>query len=410
MPTQIRIDQLKVGMRIEKMDRSWLSTPFLRHRMTVTSSDQIAQLRACGVKVLEVTYEEAPIHAESAELTVDEAPVAPEAEPVQPESTEPLPEPIPFTEELPVARQVYLAAKSVIEEAMHDVRMGRAINMDAVNQVVADMAKSAVRNPDALTSLSRLKNFDEYTFYHSVNTSVLALSLGRSMGMNQATLHRLGVGSLLHDIGKTKIPLEILNKPGKFEPHEFEIMKQHAMRGVEVLSGTTGLTDEYVRPALEHHERVDGTGYPYGRSREELSQFGLISAVVDIYDAITSERCYHKAKPAHEALQFLYMISQKGHLEHTLVQRFIQIVGVYPVGSVVALNTGEIAVVRRVNRDAPLMPEVLIVKSDGNTLLSNPETVDLACTERSRRRSIVRVIDQGSVNINPVTYLDPEAA
>ncbi|MEK7335866.1 MAG: HD-GYP domain-containing protein [Nitrospirota bacterium] len=405
MATRIHITQLRPGMRIEKLDCSWFATPFFRHRMAVTSMEQVEQLKACGVETLDISGE---LEADSVatEEAIQEPSEAIDPSPVltaPPEVTG-----IPFEEELPAAKLVYTAAKNVIEEAMLDVRMGRDINMDAVNQVVSEMADSVLRNPDALTSLSRLKHFDEYTFFHSVNTSLLALSLGRNLGIDEALLHQLGVGTLLHDIGKTKVPLEILNKPGKYEAHEFEIMKQHVMRGAEVLSGTTGLTDNYLKPALEHHERVDGTGYPYQRQRSELSQFGMIAAVVDIYDAITSDRCYHKAKPAHEALQFLYLISQKGHLEHTLVQRFIQIVGVYPVGSVVRLNTGEVAVVSRINRPTPLEPVVIVVKSAGNTMVAHPETVDLAQTEGATRRSIAAVTDPVSTGINPTVYLDQE--
>ncbi|MBX9658763.1 MAG: HD-GYP domain-containing protein [Nitrospiraceae bacterium] len=401
MATRIHITQLRPGMRIEKLDCSWFATPFFRHRMAVTSMEQVEQLRACGVEMLDI----------AGELEAD----SPVAEDALQEPSSVLTEPpkvtgIPFEEELPAAKLVYTAAKNVIEEAMLDVRMGRDINMDAVNQVVSEMADSVLRNPDALTSLSRLKHFDEYTFFHSVNTSLLALSLGRNLGIDESLLHQLGVGTLLHDIGKTKVPLEILNKPGKYEAHEFEIMKQHVMRGAEVLSGTTGLTDNYLKPALEHHERVDGTGYPYQRQKCDLSQFGMMAAVVDIYDAITSDRCYHKAKPAHEALQFLYLISQKGHLEHTLVQRFIQIVGVYPVGSVVTLNTGEVAVVSRINRATPLQPEIMVVKSAGNTILSHPETVDLARIQGATQRTIAAVTDPVSTGINPTVYLDQEPA
>jgi putative nucleotidyltransferase with HDIG domain len=405
MATRIHITQLRPGMRIEKLDCSWFATPFFRHRMAVTSMEQVEQLKACGVETLDISGEletDAPATGEGIRES-SETNVTPPILTGPPVVTD-----MSFEEELPAAKLVYTAAKNVIEQAMLDVRMGRDINMDAVNQVVSEMADSVLRNPDALTSLSRLKHFDEYTFFHSVNTSLLALSLGRNLGVDEALLHQLGVGTLLHDIGKTKVPLEILNKPGKYEAHEFEIMKQHVMRGAEVLSGTTGLTDNYLKPALEHHERVDGTGYPYQRQKCDLSQFGMMAAVVDIYDAITSDRCYHKAKPAHEALQFLYLISQKGHLEHTLVQRFIQVVGVYPVGSVVRLNTGEVAVVSRINRPTPLEPEVIVVKSAGSTLVSHPETVDLAQTQGPTRRAIVAVTDPVSTGINPTVYLDQE--
>lgn len=407
MATRIHISQLRPGMRIEKLDRSWFATPFFRHRMAVTSMEQVEQLRASGVETLDI----------SGDLEIDAAPDADgqsesavSGEPALLGPASPEGPVIPFEEELPAARLVYTAAKTVIEEAMLDVRMGRDINMDAVNQVVTEMADSVLRNPDALTSLSRLKHFDEYTFFHSVNTSLLALSLGRNLGFDGALLHQLGVGTLLHDIGKTKIPLEILNKPGKYEAHEFEIMKQHVMRGAEILSGTTGLTDNFLKPALEHHERVDGTGYPYRRRRDEISQFGMMAAVVDIYDALTSDRCYHKAKPAHETLQFLYTISQKGHLDPVLVQRFIQVVGVYPVGSIVRLNTGEIAVVSRSHRERPLEPEIIVVKSAGNAVLSHPEKADLAQSEHSTRRMIVAVTDPQSTGITPTTYLDQEPA
>ncbi|MBH0179591.1 MAG: hypothetical protein HP491_17465 [Nitrospira sp.] len=177
-----------------------------------------------------------------------------------------------------------------------------------------------------------------------------------------------------------------------------------------MLSSTTGLGDTYIRPALEHHERVDGTGYPHRRVRGELSQFGLIAAIVDIYDAITSDRCYHKGRTSHEALQFLYRISLEGHLDASLVERFIHVVGVYPVGSVVELDSGETAIVQKINRGAALEPVVLIVKSAGNTVRSSPEEVDLSQQTVARRRRIAAVKDPGSSGVNPILYLNKEAA
>jgi len=406
MKKRIGIDELQPGMLIEQLDRSWLDTPFFRHKMTITSTAQIAQLKACGVRTLVVSMDVEAIDEErGSEPDIATDPVLTAVE--EPPS---LPPASPFTEELPSARQIYHAAKTIVQNAMHDTRLGRAINMDAVNRVVSDMTNSVLRNPDALTSLSRLKQFDEYTFYHSVNTSILAMSLGRNLDFDRTTLHQIGVGTLLHDIGKTKIPPDILNKPGRFEPHEMEIMKQHVLRGVEVLTTTTGLGDTYLRPALEHHERVDGTGYPHQRTRSELSQFGLIAAVVDIYDAITSDRCYHKGRVAHEALQFLYRLALEGHLDAALVQRFIHVVGVYPVGSVVELNTGEVGIVTRIHHHVPLTPVVLLVKSAGNTLLSNPQELDLVAQVEIPHRKITAILDPKQARIDPTDYLDKKAA
>ena len=406
MSKQIDIDEARPGMQIERMDRSWLETPFLRHKMRITSHEQIAQLKACGVRTLVVTVSAEDIQdppTPEADLTSDPVVTAPEAAPAAPQA-------VAVQEELPTARQVYHAAKHIVQQAMQDTRLGRALNMEAVNRVVSNMTDSVLRNPDALTSLTRLKHFDEYTFYHSVNTSILAMSLGRHLKFDRTTLHQVGVGTLLHDIGKTKIPTEILNKPGRFEPHEMEVMKQHVLRGVEVLSTTTGLGDTYLRPALEHHERVNGTGYPYRRVRTELSQIGLIAAVVDIYDAITSDRCYHKGKVAHEALQFLYRLSLEGHLDSTLVQQFIQVVGVHPVGSIVLLDTGEIAIVKEVHHHAPLAPVVLIVKSAGNSLLSTPRELDLVAQIEQPRRHIHTTLSPVQTGIDPTVYLDQKAA
>ncbi len=407
MRKRISIDQLKIGMKVEKLDRSWLATPFLRHRFTITSSEQIAQLQASGVRQLEVETNDACQDSGSF------APIMPAmAETSQPIAPTPEPEPpaIPFAEELPAAKQTYQAAKLVIQQAMGDVRMGRALNMEAVSDVVGNMADSILRNPDALTSLTRLKQFDEYTFFHSVNTSALALSVGKHLGYERASLLQLGTGTLLHDIGKTLIPVEILNKPGRYEAHEFEIMKQHALRGAEVLSNTTGLTDMFLKPALEHHERVDGTGYPHHRSRIDLSQFGLIAAIVDIYDAVTSDRCYHKGKTPHDTLQFLYQLGDKGHVDGTLVQQFVQVVGVYPVGSCVSLSTGETAIVKQFNHQFPIRPLVVLVTDEAGRRRATPLDLDLATQRRKPEQTIRSILDPAVLGINPQSYLDKEAA
>jgi HD-GYP domain-containing protein (c-di-GMP phosphodiesterase class II) len=407
MRKRISIDQLKIGMKVEKLDRPWLATPFLRHRFTITSSEQITQLRSSGVQQLDVDADEACQDSDSF------APAMPaEAETSLPVSAtlESEPPAIPFCEELPAARQVYKAAKLVIQQAMEDVRMGRALSMEAVSEVVGSMADSILRNPDALTSLARLKQFDEYTFFHSVNTSALALSVGRHLGYERAPLLQLGTGMLLHDIGKTLIPVEILNKPGRYEAHEFEIMKQHVLRGAEVLSNTTGLTDMFLKPALEHHERVDGTGYPHHRSKTDLSQFGLIAAIVDIYDAVTSDRCYHKGKTPHDTLRFLYQLGDQGHVDGTLVQQFVQVVGVYPVGSCVSLSTGETAIVKQFNHEAPIRPLVVLVTDEAGRQRSIPLDLDLATQRRRPEQTIRSILDPAVLGINPRAYLDKEAA
>jgi HD-GYP domain-containing protein (c-di-GMP phosphodiesterase class II) len=406
MRKRISIDQLKIGMKVEKLDRSWLATPFLRHRFTITSSEQIEQLHASGVQQLDVDADD--VYQDSGSFVQVMAAKAEPSQPIFP-LQKPEPSPIPFAEELPAARQVYKAAKLVIQQAMEDVRMGRALNMESVSEVVGSMAESILRSPDALMSLTRLKQFDEYTFFHSVNTAALALSVGRHLGYARAALLQLGTGMLLHDIGKTKIPVEILNKPGRYQADEFEIMRQHVLRGTEVLSNTTGFTDMFLKPALEHHERIDGTGYPHQRSQKDLSQFGLIAAIVDIYDAVTSDRCYHKGKTPHDTLQLLYQLGTEGHVDGALVQQFIQVVGVYPVGSCVSLNTGETAIVRQFNHQAPIRPLVVLITDEAGHQRCFPVDLDLAAQPRQPKRTIASILDPAGLGINPHTYLDKEA-
>ncbi len=404
MRKTIPLDQLTVGMSVVGMDRSWIHTPFLRHRVRITRIEQIDKLKRAGVRFVEVEHEECPDPPTiPASLGDVPDPILSEIAAEHPDGPPP-DRGTTFDEELPAAHQVYQKAKEVVQEAMQDVRIGRAIDTDQVSRVVTGLVDSILRNADALVSLSRLKNFDEYTFFHSVNTSVLALALGRRLHLSREALHLLGSGTLLHDIGKMKIPLEILNKPGRFERDEFEIMKQHALRGVEILSATTGFRDEVIRPALEHHERVDGTGYPFGRSRFELTQFGLIASVVDIYDAMTSDRCYHKAVPAHRALQHLYDLGQNGHLDPTFVQQFIQCVGVYPVGSCVLLSTGEVGVVRQLHHAQPVNPKVILVR-DANLQTMVPKPIDLNEQTAKPTRKIIAIMDSKKLAIDVAMYL-----
>jgi putative nucleotidyltransferase with HDIG domain len=404
MRKTIPLDRLTLGMSVVGMDRSWMETPFLRHRLRITTPDQIEKLKRAGVRFVDVESDE------TADTPAATPPVAESPDPAigtaaseRPESPS-ITTATRFDEELPIAHEVYRSARAIVQGAMQDVRLGRAIDTDQVGHVVTGLVDSIVRNPDALVSLSRLKSFDEYTFFHSVNTAILALALGRTLGLSRHALHLLGSGTLLHDIGKMKIPLEILNKPGRFEAHEFEIMKQHALRGVEILSATTGFQEEIVRPALEHHERVDGTGYPYGRSRSELTQFGLITSVVDIYDAMTSDRCYHKGMPSHRALQHLYNIGRDGHLDSNYVQQFIQCVGVYPVGSCVLLNTGEAGIVSQLHHDQPVNPKVILVR-DAQLQRTGPKPIDLNEQGPKAPRKIIAVMDSRELNVDVEVYL-----
>lgn len=299
-----------------------------------------------------------------------------------------------------------MRAKTIIAQVMNDVRMGREINTEAAAQVVENMVDSMLHNPAALTSMSRLKSYDEYTFFHSVNTAILALGLGRHLGMTRDSLYVLGLGVFLHDVGKMKIPLEILNKPARLTTEEYEVIKQHALRGAELLTETKGLREAAIRPALEHHERINGTGYPFGRKQDELSLFGMIGAVTDIYDAITTDRVYHKAMPPHDALRYLYQVAQRGHVQADLVSRLVRCIGVYPVGSCVRLNTNELGVVERVTEERPLEPTLLLVRDAQEHVIVPPRVLDMAAQTKRPIRTITGVVSPASYGIDANAILD----
>src|SRR5574337_753634 len=243
MRRHIEIDQLTVGMYVTGLDKSWLKTPFWRHRMHITSSEQIRALREAGVRYVEIDTEKGSDIARPVDR-VDPINLPSELSGGTASSS--------FEDELPLARQAYTEAKRAIQQAMQEARIGRALDLIAPGNAVYKMVDSALRNPHALSSLSRLKSFDEYTFFHCVNVAILALTIGRSVGMSRDTLFQLGLGMLLHDIGKMLIPVEILNKPPSFEPHEYEIVKQHVLRGVELLSQSRTFPEQAVYPVMEH--------------------------------------------------------------------------------------------------------------------------------------------------------------
>ncbi len=303
-------------------------------------------------------------------------------------------EPVPFRKEIHKARIVYRSAKEAVRNVMTDVRSGKSFENEKVVVVVNDLLDSIMRNRDALASLIRIKSKDEYTFNHSVNVCVLALTLGRHVGCEPRELKRLGVGALLHDIGKTIIPDEILNKEGKLTDEEFALVQQHTLAGAQTLMRNGGLHESSVKVALEHHEKCNGKGYPRKLNKDNISLFGQITAVADVYDALTTNRVYRKKMLPYEAISLIYSNMQKD-FDPILVERFIQCTGIFPIGSLARLNTGETAVVLTVNRDNLLLPKVLVVLDQEGERVSQELEVDLAQQDPNNpdKRTAVNPVD-----------------
>jgi HD-GYP domain-containing protein (c-di-GMP phosphodiesterase class II) len=285
---------------------------------------------------------------------------------------------------------------------MHDVRVGKNIEGGKVSKVVGEMVDSIFRNRDALASLTRIKGYDEYTFVHSVNVCALCVTLGRHLDFDAEQLRQLGIGAMLHDTGKMKVPIEILNKPGRLTEREFLEMKKHPIYSAEIMSRTDGIPDEAKTVAIQHHERYHGNGYPYGLKGDEIRLFSQLTSIIDVYDAITSNRCYSKAMPAYEGIKKLY---EWGKTDFNLpfVERFIQCLGIYPLGTVVQMDSSEIGVVISINHDMILRPQVLLMYKDERRRYPTPVVANLS--ERSPDgnrflRSIVRPLNPAQWRID----------
>jgi len=410
-------------MYIAELDRPWRETPFLFQGFEVRSQDDIDEIkRYCQhvyIIVAEVFTAPAPRRplptAQLAPTVITGTATAPvtrfdEHDLLRRVSASRFPatysDHTTLEEEVAEIRRTYSEAEATIKTVMDDVRLGKALDGPGAKKVVGALTDSVLRNPDALTCFIQLKKRDEYTALHSLRVCVLAIAFGRHLGLPASELNVLGIGAMLHDVGKMKVPLDILNKPGELSEREFDLMKTHVPRGVEILEGTSGIPQAAIQVARCHHERYSGGGYINGFKGDQIGLFGMIGGIVDCYDAITSDRAYHSGLSSHVTLKQMY--EWRGREFHAgLVEQFIQCMGIYPIGSVVALNTGEVGVVITMNRARRLRPRVALVRKADGTLYGSATVLDLQqCTTREGKPcEIERVLEPGVYGINPIDYL-----
>jgi len=265
----------------------------------------------------------------------------------------------------------------LVRTVMQDARLGKAVELDAVGAVVQNITESILRNAGALLGLLQIKNKDDYTFLHSVSVCTLLVAFCRSRNLDDEHIYQAGIGGLLHDTGKALVPDAILNKVGRLTDDEFAIIKRHPRDGHDILLRTPGIGAIPLDITLHHHERRDGSGYPDAQAGGAISELAQMAAIVDVYDAITSERCYHKGMPAAEALRKLYEWS-KFHFDPALVQEFMRCVGIYPVGTLVLLESGRLGVVVEPHETSLLTPKVNVFFHTRQQRYIKPETVDLS--------------------------------
>jgi HD-GYP domain-containing protein (c-di-GMP phosphodiesterase class II) len=436
---RVKIDTANVerGMYVAQLDRSWLETPFLFQGFEIREPGEIELLRKfCKHCYIDVTRSSVPkkrvLEARKRSPAAD--PFANRRKRGNVHRSVPLSRrllsslsrldptgkvaarlnqqkhyrnTVSTRAEAPRAVEAYEGALGKMDEVFHDIREGSGVQVDKVKEAVTPMIESVMRNQDAMAWLIYLRKRDEYTYNHSIASSVWAIILGRHLGFDRQGLATLAMGGVLLDIGKAKIPSSIIMKEGPLDEEEINIVRMHVPYGLDIAGTTPGISDDILAMIRSHHERHDGSGYPEGLAGADIPVYGRISGIVDCFDAMTTNRPYAPAKSSYDAIRELNLLAG-GQFQRELVEQFVQALGMFPTGSVVELNTGEIGIVIEQNRVRRLRPKLMLLLDRQKRPLDEHKTLDLRRlpSDESNRKAywIVGGHEPGAFGIDPKDY------
>lgn len=422
-------EQARVGMHVKRIGSSWIDHPFwFKTSFEIRSDDQLRKIMSCGLPITIDTSKGCDVaeprqavaaghvpasarvalvaEAASAASSASAAPSAasaapgPAAAPASPLAKPPEPprkdaatashratrapsqpqqrEAAPrsdLAEERNRARALVKQSVQYVRSLHDEVRLGNVMQVVQASELVDDITSSLQRHPSALLSLVRLKSADDYTYLHSVSVCALMVAVARELKMDAEQCRHAGIAGLLHDMGKARVPLHVLNKEGKLTDAEFDVMRSHPQWGYDLIKQAGFDHEVALDVALHHHERVDGTGYPHRLAGEQISIMARMGAVCDVYDAVTSERCY---KPAWQpAVALRRMASWQGHFDKSVFQAFVKVVGIYPVGSLVRLRSNRLGVVLEQGEGSLLKPAVRVFYSLNDNMPIPEQTLRL---------------------------------
>ena len=301
-------------------------------------------------------------------------------------------------------KTLFADAVSVAETLWDSAHVEGMPDADAARGVIDSLAQAVAENRTALMALTALKNYDNYTFTHMVNVSILTMAQARALAIEGPLLREFGLAALMHDIGKVKTPSEILNNPDQLTDREFDIMKRHTVDGAEILRSTPEMPTLAPVVAFEHHLRADGSGYPSTVARPQLNLGTTLCGIADVYDAMRSRRVYQNAHPTDRILAVLQRNNGE-QFDQNLVRRFVQLVGIYPAGNLVRLASGEVGVVLKIYAPDPYRPRVRIVIARDGSRLDQPQDVDLWAAPDGAPQSVEAPLDPASYGIDPLMHL-----
>ena len=385
MLKKISVKQLTLGMHLKEFCGSWMEHPFWRNSFVLTNPKDIESILASSIKEvwidvskgLDVAPGEPSVSEAVSEAEVDAELSAAVAEERQIS-------PVSAAAEFARASKICAQSKRAVTSMFQEARMGKAVDTAGAQKLVEEISDSVSRNPGALISLARLKTADDYTYMHSVAVCALMVALSKQLSLDEKQTRSAGIAGLLHDLGKALMPMDVLNKPGKLTDEEFAIIKKHPEEGHKLLLSSTGADEMALDVVLHHHEKTDGSGYPKHLKDSEISLFAKMGAVCDVYDAITSNRPYKAGWDPAESLRKMAEWAN-GHFDPMVFQAFVKSLGIYPIGSLVKLNSGRLGIVIDQSEKSLLTPRIKVFYSTKASSRIKPEIIDLShpsCSEK----------------------------
>jgi cyclic di-GMP phosphodiesterase len=388
MKKSLAVAQLRFGMYVTELDRPWTETPFMFQGFVLQTDEQLETLKKYCKSVF--------VDDERSELR---GPAR--GKPGAPRHTVQ----VPVEREVERAKAAHADAQASVREVLSAVRANRTLDAKRVEQAVNSMTESVLRNPDALMLFSQLREKGDYTHSHALDVAVYMTSFGRFLQLPVEQISLLGYVGLMQDIGKLRVPTEILAKRDRLTPPEMEQARRHVQHSVDILRASPGLPPQLAELAALHHEREDGSGYPKGLKGRDIGMVGSIGAIVDTFDALTASRPYAQAVSPSTALSMLY--KWRGtFFDSALVEQFIRCIGIFPLGSVVELNSGEIGIVIAQNTEKRLQPRVMVIRDAGGNPLKPQKLLDLSREPKlagGEAYRIKRTLEYGKAGVNAET-------
>ena len=394
---EIKVEDLKIGMYVGKLDKPWRESSFLFQGFPIENQEQIEKLkRECRSVYIDFrTEQDYNVYLMTAGTEVE----------IEQKRND-----IDLVQELPQASKIYKNSLDWLRAETDKIKLGGTPSLQRYQTIVTECIASLNRNPEALLILANIKDLKPYEIEHSLRVSLLAMAFGIHLGMSDSQLNQIGLSGLLFDIGKLRLPQAIINKPGKISREEAIVLKDHPKVGFRILNEINGLSDVVKEVALSHHERIDGRGYPRHIHKDRVSRYAKIISVIDTFDAITSKTPYSEARsPTHAFKLLVKNVDSK--FDKEIVKSFCQWIGPAPVGSLVEMKTGEVGIVIKNRVEHPIKPRIMLITDEKKQEGFN-KIIDLLDTVVHSSGSLYRlqsVLENKALGLRIEKYLDKES-